>query len=240
MIHLTQAQHDEFKAAVAERRERPILFQGDMVRSLLAGTKTQTRRIVKPQPDDTHNGQPYWHIGGLRTSWLHRPVGAEPHWGNNPLLCPYGVAGDRLWVRESFAEEYDYCDHPEMPGAPREHFHYAWHYRADGEPQRAELEGCLSGWKPSIHMPRSVSRILLEITEVRVERLQDISEGDARAEGITDGGCTECGNPEPCGCTNPSPDARDAYCHLWGQINGPDSWTVNPWVWAVSFKVVQP
>lgn len=233
MIHITQP------------RERPILFNGDMVRALLAGTKTQTRRLVKPQPDDTHNGQPYWHIGGLRTSWLQRPVGAEPHWGNNPLPCPYGQPGERLWVRESWTPDpvddgdWNYtswagCKEGRIAGVPERfrdpgHVIYAAHW--EGAPLR---------WTPSIHMPRWASRIRLEITEVRAERLQDITEADARAEGITDGGCLNCGNPEPCGCSEPAPDARDSYARLWMSINGDESWAANPWVWVVKFKVVQP
>ena len=85
-------------------------------------------------------------------------------------------------------------------------------------------------------MPRWASRILLEIIDIRVERLQDISEADARAEGITDGGCLSCGEHEPCGCTNPTPDARDSYIRLWESINGADSWAANPWVWVVEFR----
>lgn len=109
-------------------------------------------------------------------------------------------------------------------------------YWADGNP----TEGDWTRPRPSIHMPRWASRILLEVTSVRVERLQDISEADARAEGITDGGCTNCGNPEPCGCADPAPDARDAFCNLWQSINGDQSWIANPWVWVVEFKRVQP
>jgi hypothetical protein len=129
-------------------------------------------------------------------------------------------------VRETFAKEYDYCDHPEAPGAPTEHFHYGWHYRADGVPKREDLEGFLSDWKPSIHMPRSASRITLEITEVRVERLQEISRGDAMAEG--------CPFPNMANGSNPV----HWYADLWNSINGngPGSWDANPWVWCISFR----
>ena len=101
-----------------------------------------------------------------------------------------------------------------------------WAKHATGERNLPEF----SLWRSPIFMPRWAARITLEITEARVERLQDISEADSRAEGITDGGCTNCGEPEPCGCTAPAPSARDAYCHLWGQISGPDSWGSNPFV----------
>jgi hypothetical protein len=88
-------------------------------------------------------------------------------------------------------------------------------------------------------MPRWAGRITLVITGVRVEQLQDISEDDARAEGITDGGCLECGESETnCGCINPQPDARDSFIHLWESINGPGSWAANPWVWVVEFRRV--
>ncbi|HCI6686938.1 TPA: hypothetical protein NPP45_005248, partial [Klebsiella pneumoniae] len=88
-------------------------------------------------------------------------------------------------------------------------------------------------WTPSIHMPRWASRILLEITDVRVERLNAISEEDARAEGIIDGGCLNCGETEPCGCANPEPDATDAFAYLWQSIYGQENWNANPWVWVI-------
>ena len=147
-----------------------------------------------------------------------------------PMECPYGQPGDRLWVRETFQR---FTDDGEIL------------YKADpaGFEAMNELkrDECLEArWRPSIHMPRWASRILLEITAVRVERLQDISEADARAEGVTDGGCLNCGEPEPCACAQPAPDARDSFCRLWQSINGPGSWADNPWVWIVEFKRVQP
>lgn len=88
-------------------------------------------------------------------------------------------------------------------------------------------------------MPRWASRILLEITDVRVERLNDISEEDARAEGIIDGGCLNCGEPEPCGCANPEPDATDAFAYLWQSIYGQENWNANPWVWVIEFNRIE-
>lgn len=180
-------------------KERPILFSGPMVRALLAGTKTQTRRIVKARDlewMDVHQG-------------LREPDNAE--------RCPYGQPGNRLWVRETWHDASSAL-------------HSCVLYRADGD----ELYG--GKWCPSIHMPRWASRITLEVTGVRVDRLQDINEADARAEGITDGGCLNCGEPEPCNCAAPQPDARDAFVHLWMSINGPDSWAANPWVWVIEFR----
>ena len=196
--------------------ERPILFNGAMVRAILEGRKTQTRRVVK-----NLEGRP-------ANSWtLHRAAGCADSWSSDSGWmgrCPYGQPGDRLWVREAFREALGFETEPLS----------FCRYKAS-DPLADEHK-----WTPSIHMPRWASRILLEITAVRVERLQDISEADARAEGVTDGGCLNCGEPEPCACAQPAPDARDSFCRLWQSINGPGSWADNPWVWIVEFKRVQP
>jgi hypothetical protein len=227
-------------------KERPILFSGEMVRAILEGRKTQTRRVVKPQPEWLPEVKKVEACSGF--FW---PIGSMGQQCGLPLFKnPYGQPGDRLWVRETWAPFYldgtgmcKYID-PEEANAAR--------YRATPEIIVAYPRNTAIGWRelvnrymenrwhPSIHMPRWASRITLEITGVRVERLQDISEGDARAEGITDGGCTNCGEHEPCGCANPSPDARDAFCWLWGQINGDGSWHANPWVWVIEFERVKP
>jgi hypothetical protein len=196
--------------------DRPILFQGAMVRALLAGTKTQTRRAVKLPPEVSIREVVASLLPNRGDLWDFR------RHMDNPIAvrCPYGQPGDRLWVREAFGEVYDFCDHPEMPGCPDERWNLGWKYRADGEVDRDDLEGFFTGWKPSIHMPRAVSRITLEITDVRVQRLWDISEADAQAEGW-DG--TVLG-----------------YAKLWESINGKGSWDANPWVWAVSFRPLAP
>lgn len=208
--------------------DRPILFSAPMVRALLADTKTQTRRAVKPA-DWNFAHTPEFNIDAAtrRHEWLARKAG-EPstfRW----LPCPYGQRGDRLWVREShwfFQDKHDPVTGYTPPVLTTEDVEY----RADGESTR-------HGWRPSIHMPRWASRITLNVTGVRVERLQAISEEDARAEGITDGGCLNCGNSElSCGCLNPRPDARDSFVDLWKSINGEESWNANPWVWVVEFE----
>jgi len=186
--------------------ERGILFSAAMVRALLDGTKTQTRRVVNVKNPD----------------WIRRHV--HPYksdnnngkvvygWDGNAgdvLTCPYGQPGDRLWVRETWAP------HPDFPETTHRGV-----YRAD-----PECKYDVARWRPSIHMPRWASRILLEITGVRVERLQDISEADAVAEGISqhyaEGRRVSC---------------RVAYAWLWESINGAGSWDANSWVWVVEFR----
>lgn len=260
-------------------KERPILFSGAMVRALLDGSKTQTRRVCKQQPYSNGHG---WdgndimcHNDYLPPSAMlmdYREGGATYTASNMEgwdFCCPYGQPGDRLYVRETFGEVYDWCDHPEMPGAPTERWHVEWKYRADGEePERLSIDGAFTGWKPSIHMPRAASRILLEIVSVRVERLNECSEADSKAEGVMQLDAEDWQRPEvrtkegwalcpTCagtglhstlganGGVNFDVDCHDCdthvklYRNLWESINGAGSWAVNPWVWVVEFKVVK-
>jgi hypothetical protein len=226
-----------------------------MVRALLAGTKTQTRRAVRKQfaPDaavaevaaTTPEG---WQVSGHSGLWWD-DAGACI---DDAIRCPYGMPGDRLWVRESFIHEpADYCWEASVsiPSRPA-----VTVYRADAEDPRG------GRWTPSIHMPRALSRITLEVTGVRVERLQDISEADAIAEGVepmdTDRSerefdralCSQCGGTGlytafgPSGGAMPDTDCRKCDTHakryrwLWESINGPGSWDANPWVWCVEFR----
>ena len=229
--------------------ERGILFSAPMVRALLDGSKTQTRRVVKMPPSWDCIVYADWGNGW----WPFRSDdGENPNYDNNeiPLNCPYGQPGDRLWVRETWRGVVEISP----PGAPVEHgvaryvpdqqhcrrVEYAATQESDGEP-----------WRPSIHMPRWASRILLEIVSVRVERLQDCSEVDAIAEGTTHirnqtwdrehfpawrymfEEAVAAGVKPPIG---PSP--AQAYEKLWESINGAGSWDTNPWVWVVEFKRV--
>lgn len=202
-------------------KERPILFSAPMVRAILAGTKTQTRRTVKPQPEAAHDGEPYWFVGGYR-AWTYRSTSDVLRKGGKELPCPYGQAGDRLWVRETWARD-------DEDGALM--------YRADlGRDMNADAweQGRLEGvpryrWKPSIHMPRAASRLTLEVTGVRVERLQDISEADALSEGVELWAVGACGDPDAL-------DATGKFELLWSSINGRESWDANPWVWVVEFQ----
>ncbi|EPL2418273.1 hypothetical protein RFD13_000372 [Klebsiella aerogenes] len=240
--------------------ERGMIFTGEMVRALLSGRKTQTRRIMKPQPEPCPRGGHWWPSNVFKTM-LHieeKMQNGKGGWGG--LVgdaCPFGDVGDRIWVRETWGAVSHELDEdgriqPWTPDRPATVIHempfgngyYSGHaiYAADGDFTWGDDDGYEDGrscWKPSIHMPRAASRILLEITDVRVERLNAISEEDARAEGIIDGGCLNCGEPEPCGCANPEPDATDAFAYLWQSIYGQENWNANPWVWVIEFKRIE-
>lgn len=211
-------------------RERPILFSGPMVRALLDGNKTQTRRIMKPQPKVLKNGTWYAPYAAEPTKWCYLLGDRQHGWAK----CPYGSAGTELWVRETFAEVGG-CD----PGLPvyRANYPACVPREYQNVPPADEVR-----WRPSIHMPRRLSRISLLITDVRVQRLQDISEEDAKAEGV---------EPLKSGRGYYSVEhgrvavrfgiyhdfAKEAFAELWSHINGADSWDANPWVWAISFSV---
>jgi hypothetical protein len=233
-------------------RERPILFSGPMVRALLAGTKTQTRRIAKPvkHPD----------LGNLYDAGA-LVLEREPQHVID-RACPYGQPGDRLWVREAFrfAASLDRLSPNDVgekaldagyntPWAPTQ-------FEADGSragawhgfdtPPTVTTPGKL---RPGIHMPRWACRLVLEITGVRVERLHQISEADAVAEGVPEESepCEQCGDcgwlciggePQECDAPGCGDGAIDGYRALWEQINGAGSWAANPWVWVVEFRVL--
>jgi hypothetical protein len=262
-------------------KERPILFSAPMVRAILEGRKTQTRRIISPQ-NCRFGSAPaaYWQHGNFAQAWkdgsggleyLHVPCHVDDEgacercdeWGWPttahrlwPAWWPHGSywgeenerPPHRLWVRETWARNENQLSDDQMDTSIV--------YRADGE-TRATDNGCDKPWRPSIFMPRSASRIALEITEVRVQRLQDISEGDAKAEGVEAldveryehdfAICPQCGGTRLYtafsgnGGALPDTDCErcDAhvkrYQHLWESINGKESWDANPWVWAITF-----
>jgi hypothetical protein len=204
-------------------KERPILFKGAMVRAILEGRKTQTRRVINPQPlpyicgrdgkafmahNPTHylNGDTAWTV-------ISRDV-ANGH--NVDTRCKLGMPGDRLWVRETWKPlSFGWCQTKGDVVRVR--------YAADmAEPVMRATEdqydathpGRTSAWKPSIHMPRWASRIMLEITGIRAERLQTISLDDARAEGV---------------------ETTDRFAALWTDTYGTESWNADPWVWVLEF-----
>ena len=235
-------------------KERPILFSGPMVRAILEGRKTHTRRVVKPQPDTKYNRAALLPDVFPDKPWCWVSDDAEfqaEHSGwpdcSEQFACPYGKPGDHLWVRETFALECDvdggeppFSDgRPTQKAEPEDEMYSNWcwtqpHYRAtDPTPELVCVDErhhcgddiCLHPWRPSIHMPRWAARLTLEITDVRVQRLQEISEADARAEGFGV-------------AFGPGMFSR-AFDSYWSAINGPGSWEANPWVWAISFTQVK-
>ncbi|MBA1270858.1 MULTISPECIES: hypothetical protein [Pseudomonas] len=272
-----------------EIKERPILFSAPMVRAILEGRKTVTRRAL--------NAQALKNIGyGVQLGECHELPSEGPLHPNSIGyyidFCPFGQLGDRLWVRETWQDvhpvqvidRYSQLGRAGIPGPPGVTYHTI--YRADGEypkvhythehPYRCiepdpnhgflgAADSGWTGWTPSIHMPRWASRILLEITDVRVERLQDITEAQAKAEGcfFTDYGqacfhggrgirdATECEYPASKHQQRPGwmwdktnsyeqclDSARHAFGNLWNSVGG--DWEDNPWVWVVEFKRVTP
>lgn len=196
-------------------KSRPILFSAPMVRALLDGTKTQTRRIVKPQP--LWVGEP---------SVPFKTTDADP---KGIINCPYGITGSLLWVRETFRVINGQTQHGiaiDCRAGPEEKWNRMGDFLGAGQP-----------WKPSIFMPRWASRLTLRITDVRVERLQEISEADAIAEGCDrHNHATKWPDGDP-GYIDDV--ARRNYCALWESINGAGSWEANSWVWAITFDVIK-
>lgn len=253
-------------------KERPILFSGPMVRAILDGSKTQTRRVVKEPREATVHGR------RSAREWSHADpglgAGGYLHWAfesadagvmSTRVYCPFGSPGDRLWVRETFALSQFDVDAAFPPDTKNPNDWDGPVYRADGEHQgggwttsdgKGNVTPTAPPWRPSIHMPRWASRITLELTDVRVERLQAISEDDAKAEGareIGDVGCPCEGDEEEpgphlasCAWSHLDVDPDDcplasAFALLWDGINGKRpgySWDENPWVWVVEFRRV--
>jgi len=200
-------------------KERPIIFSGEMVKAILDGRKIQTRRVIKPQPPTSgwnpkeHSEEPGYWIGYSENGKLRNDVGGLKN--DCGWKCPYGQVGDRLWVRETWSDEgcacYEPCNCP-----------FFW-FKADIPPHTLEDEQ--PKWRPSIHMPRWTSRITLEITGVRVERVQDIDEIVATHEGIE---------------KHLGIHARHDFSILWDSINGKRGygWDKNPWVWVIEFRKI--
>ncbi len=232
-------------------KERPILFSGPMVRAILEGRKTQTRRNLKPQPALTSYGKLEWHgkAGPLKcTVQADGDKNLAEAFNKNGLssCCPYGKQGDLLWVREAWRPDYDqYLEMCVQYAADCSRIKKYPDDDARGfvfEQQAAAAFRCeTKGYKPSIYMPRWASRIPLEITGVRVERLQDISEADSWAEGAPrDKGLAVPVEMGENGYGSGWNNARSWYNSLWESINGKDSWDANPWVWVIEFKRVEP
>lgn len=211
-----------------------MIFNGEMVRAILDGRKTQTRRIMNIQPEHSglglrlvidskngrDNGKYFWSQSdacGLKAR-------------SKVFGCPYGAVGDRIWVRETF--QGPLFDYEQMESYLEDSSKFEkpefCQYAADGKPAPEYYDAddnLRHGWRPSIHMPRWASRILLEITDVRVERLRSMSQDDARAEGVI-------------AASGPM-EAGLAFRELWDSIYGEESWAANPWVWVIEFKRVE-
>lgn len=225
-------------------KERPILFSTPMVRAIEHGTKTQTRRVITPQWPTCLTTSGYWGCGIAREGasyptarhqirsdafHVHTRLGD----GRDVFIyCPYGKPGDRLWVRETWAVAH--ADPPRILAEQRrDALTYAAEWTEEDLAENKRIVRAVPGlaatyrenrWRPSIHMPRWAARLELEITSVRVERLQDISEEDAQAEGVGSFGWPY----------------RPTFMSLWDRINGERAaWASNPWVWVVEFKRIE-
>lgn len=209
-------------------KEKPIIYNGEMVRAILDGRKTQTRRVVKPQPEIVEPS----------------PDGPACGDADNRYLCPYGQPGDRLWVRETWSISngpgiYVCEDQPHITVGG---FHHHVFFRADSSENTAWGMYGEPKWKPSIHMPRTASRITLEITGIRVEQVQDISEADAKREGVITSALSEH-DQERFANMRPWPETyRPMFKLLWDSINAKRGygWDVNPLVWVIEFRRIEP
>ena len=198
-------------------KERPILFNAEMVRAILSGQKPQTRRVVKPYEP---------RLGSIA---VPSDVSYLPDFTCYRATCPYGDPGDQLWVRETWAKPTTLDPGPVVYRADSPDCVPRWY---ENVPPADAIT-----WKPSIHMFRRDSRIQLEITGVRVERLQDISEEDAHHEGVDNKLCAESVGRSP---LKMGMATQCGYAYLWDKINGPGSWDTNPWVWVIEFERMKP
>lgn len=208
--------------------ERGMIFNAEMVRAILDGRKTQTRRVLATYQDAV-KFCPEWDVNSKQ---IFIVLGEKDHTGMNPVItaipCPFGQPGDRVWVRETFRVHSRATDVATL--VYRASVRNSWTEQTHRVPVAVcNKPATPEKWTPSIHMPRWASRILLEITDVRVERLRDLSEEDAKSEGIT----------PPAGGVLTGWGHRINFRDLWMDIYGTDSWEANPWVWVIEFKRVE-
>lgn len=255
------------------KQMKPIIFSTPMVQAILAGKKSQTRRIVKPllkDCSDVHKvfkeadwkDSPASFVSSFdgSNSWYCRYCGNGTNGMGEGFKCPYGKVGDILYVRETWVRA---CLSEDGEG-PAKGGNWRYWYKADDDWTKEDwhhpdIEGPVGSprWKPSIHMPRPAARIFLKITGISVERLQDITEEDAIAEGVEQ---NTCDDPSKCpsrlkggGCCGdgeyknylvsidgePAYSAKESFETLWQSINGPDSWEQNPWIWKITFQRIE-
>ncbi|MFS2103612.1 hypothetical protein [Ralstonia sp. Ralssp135] len=248
---------------MTNHKERPILFSGAMVRSILDGRKTQTRRLFKTHAFDAKkvNSLDLIHVvWGAEAGFISCKQPVDTAWAGfnfggssgGYFPCPYGQPGDRLWVRETARCAFKSEQPPDNRGC------IGVEYQAGGSmmrdyaldrpnefpwfPNRSHNVDGSMRWAPAIHVPRWASRILLEITDVRIERLNDCSSEDAIAEGISPykhGWERRHPDPNDTSHSGATADPQLAYKGLWESINGTGSWDANPWVWVVEFRRVE-
>ncbi|WP_312141363.1 hypothetical protein [Pantoea septica] len=209
-------------------RERPILLNADMVRAVLNGSKTQTRRIMREQPEvipkEDEHGKPGF--------WIPFNVGKTMVRNDDMYIaCPFGAVGDRLWVRETFRVHSRATDVATL--VYKASARQSWTEQTHRVPVSVcNKPAVIEKWTPSIHMPRWASRITLEITGVHVERLNSMTEQDAIAEGCSGGHGSIPGYMY-------SATPHEHFHHVWESIYGADSWQANPFVWVIEFKRVE-
>lgn len=216
-------------------KERGMIFNGEMVRAILDGRKTQTRRIMKNQPAGDYPETPA----------LIRNVGTGFQWhglyGESSIFnCPLGSIGERIWVRETFRVHSRASDVATL--VYRASVRNSWTEQTHRVPVAVCNKPAIpEKWTPSIHMPRWASRITLEITDVRVERLHNISERDSLREGLFQlpASGRYCLQPGMQYFGMASHSAKEVYSWLWASIYGEESWAANPWVWVIEFKRVE-
>ena len=229
-------------------KEHPILFSSEMVKAILAGQKCMTRRVVRKDISNQFDID----VDDTVAAYINQLTGDSC----NPVeICPYGSAGDRLWVRETWYYEEHMHDSTEgTPDLPGGLYSHRLVYKADCPDYPVNVGVGRQGWKPSIFMPRWASRILLEVTDIKVERLQEITEEDAKREGVPDEYpipsvyCPRCAGlgsrslkTIETGCPN-CDTAKKRFKNLWDSINGRKpgkTWDDNPWVWVIEFRRVK-
>ncbi|HAV2259367.1 hypothetical protein [Raoultella ornithinolytica] len=212
--------------------ERGMIFNGEMVRAILDGRKTQTRRIMAPQPADDieRSAFPNPDAIGWKSSLKHKYGSTTAH------FCPFGAIGDRIWVRETFRVHSRATDVATLVYKASER--NSWTEQTHRVPVAVcNKPATPEKWTPSLHMPRWASRILLEITDVRVERINSISQEDAQAEGLELTGWRPTYSDPDSGGEVMTP--YDNFAELWSSIYGDESWQANPWVWVIEFKRVE-
>ncbi len=209
-FHHDRIEHEQ-RRAIADTRDYPILFDTEMVQAIISGSKTATRRLFKsPLSKAMEPAHQIWYDGG---EWIARLKNGQCY--KYPIVCPWGEPGDYLWVKETWAPAIN-----------------DFAYKADYSKEVLEEKRNQGLWRPSIHMSKTTARIWLQITDVKAQRIQTITESEAKEEGVKIAkilGLGEIGQS----------NYREGFIAKWISIYGIESWYENPWVWAVKFSVCE-